>query len=67
MSFAKSIELSAESPDSFEKAVVMGIERATKTLSNVRSVWVKDQEAILENDRVSRYRVHLKVTFSLND
>lgn len=67
MSFAKSIELSAESPDSFERAVVMGIERATKTLSNVHSVWVKDQEVVIENDRATRYRVHLKVTFSLND
>ncbi len=67
MSFAKSIEITAESPDSFERAVQMGCERATKTLTDVHNIWVKDQQVILENDKISAYRVHLKVTFTMRD
>lgn len=67
MSVAKVIELIAQSPESFEEAVQEGLRRATKTIENVQSVWVKDQEIIVENGKASLYRVALKVTFVLKD
>lgn len=62
----QAIELSAESSASFEDAIRTGIERARSTLDNLKSVWVKDQEILLDGDN-PRYRVWLKATFELQD
>ncbi len=64
-SFAKTIELSAESPTSFQDAIQEGIRYASQTLRNIRSAWVKDQEVLVSDGAVTGYRVHLKVTFLL--
>ena len=65
MSVAKIIEISAESPDSFEEAIREGIRRASQTVKNIKSAWVADQLVEVEGDRVVAFRVHLKVTFVL--
>jgi len=65
MSVAKIIEISAESPDGFEAAIREGIERAAKTVHNIRGAWVKDQQVTVEAGKISTYRVDLKVTFVL--
>lgn len=65
MSVAKIIEISAESPQSFEDAVVNGITRASKTIHGITSAWVKEQQVVVNNGKVSLYRVDLKVTFIL--
>lgn len=66
MSVAKIIELSADSPKSFEDAVVQGISRASKTIHGIKSAWVKEQHVVVENDKVALYRVDLKITFVLD-
>ncbi|MDK2741678.1 MAG: dodecin family protein [Nitrospira sp. BO4] len=66
MSVAKIIEISAESPASFEDAIVQGIARASKTVHGIKSAWVKEQHVVVENNKVSLYRVDLKVTFVLD-
>lgn len=63
MSIAKVIEISTESKESFEDAVRQGIERAAQTVENIKSAWVKEQQVVVENGRVSLFRVDLKVTF----
>lgn len=67
MSVAKIAEITSESSEGFDAAVRSGIERATRTLKNVRSVWVKDHEISVSNNRPERYRVTMKVTFVLED
>ena len=67
MAVARITEIISSSPNSFEEAVNQGIERACKTLQQVKSAWVKDQNALIENGKVTEYRVNLKVTFILND
>lgn len=67
MSVASISEISATSSKSFEDAIQQGIARATKTLRHVRSAWVKEQEVQVEGDRISVYKVVLKVTFVLED
>ena len=62
-SIAKIIELSADSEKGFDDALHTGIIRANETLRNVRSVWVKDHEVLVEQGRPKVYRLHLKVTF----
>ncbi len=66
MSVAKIIEISCESPKSFEDAVQNGITRASKTIHNIKSAWIKEQQVVIESDKVSMYRVDLKVTFVLD-
>lgn len=66
MSVAKTIEISAESPVSFEAAVQEGVTKASETIKNIRSVWVKDQSATVENGKITGYRVNLKLTFELS-
>jgi flavin-binding protein dodecin len=67
MSVAKVVEILASSPDGFDEAVRTGVERASKTLEGIKGVWVKDQQVVVENGKVTEYRVALKVTFVLND
>ena len=68
MSVARVTEIKASSTKSFEDAVQVGVARASKTLKNVKSAWVQNQEVIVDgNGRISEYRVHLKVTFILED
>ncbi|MGA6826216.1 dodecin family protein [Nitrospira sp. NS4] len=66
MSVAKIIEISAESPKSFEDAIQNGIARAAKTVHGMKSAWVKEQHVLVENNKVTLYRVDMKVTFVLD-
>lgn len=67
MSVARVTEIVAASPTSFDDAVKVGVARASKTLDNVKGAWLQDQEVIVDDGSVKEYRVHLKVTFILND
>ena len=67
MSVAKVTEIIASSNKSFDDAVAQGVERASKTLKNITSAWVKDQSVEVTNGSISSYRVVLKVTFVLAD
>ena len=67
MTVARITEISSVSAASFQDAIVQGVERANKTLKNVKGAWVKDQEVSIENGKVTGYKVVLKVTFVLTD
>ena len=67
MSIARVTEISATSPKSFDDAVAKGVERASDTLRNVVSAWVKEQSVKVENGKVAPYQVNLMVTFLLED
>lgn len=65
MSVARIVEISSTSDKSFEDAIMQGIGRASKTLRDIKSAWVKDQEVTVQNNKVVAYKVILKVTFVL--
>jgi flavin-binding protein dodecin len=65
MTIAKVSEITSTSTKSFEDAVQQGVKRATKTLKNLTSAWVADQEVMVENGKITAYRVRLRVTFIL--
>ena len=68
MSVARVTEIKSSSTKSFEDAIQVGVARATKTLKNVKSAWIENQEVLVDdNGRISEYRVELKVTFVLVD
>lgn len=65
MSVARVTEITAGSTKSFEDAVKKGIDRANKTLKDVKGAWIRDQKLIVEDGKVAEYRVNMKVTFVL--
>ena len=67
MAVARITEISSVSSVSFEDAIKQGVDRANKTLKNVKGAWVKDQEVTIDNGKVTGYKVILKVTFILAD
>jgi flavin-binding protein dodecin len=67
MAIAKVIELSSASPQSFEDAIKKGLERASKTVENIQGIWINEQHAKVENNKITEWRVNMKITFVLND
>lgn len=67
MSIARITEISSTSTTGFEDAIQQGINRATKTLRNVRSAWVKEQQVRVDKGKITQYQVNLMVTFVLED
>ena len=64
---ARVTDIIAASPISFEDAVKVGFERATKTLRGVTGLRVLEQRVAVEDDKVFEYRVRLEVIFVLED
>jgi dodecin len=67
MSVAKVSEISATSTKGFEDAVQKGLKRASKTLRNIRSAWIKEQQVRYEKGKITEYQVNMMVTFVLDD
>ena len=65
MAVIKVVELMSESEESWEDTAREVVERATQTLRNIRSVYVKEFEAVVEDGEIARFRVNCKVTFAL--
>ncbi len=67
MSIARVTEISATSTKGFEDAVKQGVKRASKTLRNVTSAWVKEQSVTVSNGKIAHFQVNLMITFVLED
>lgn len=68
-SVARVTEISSRSETSFEDAMKVGIERASQTLRNLRSAWIKEQEVTLDpqSGQIKSYEVVMKITFVLEE
>ena len=62
-SIAKVIEVIAESEKSFDDAVEAALEEASKTVDDIKSIWVENMTAVVEEGEIARWRVNAKVTF----
>jgi flavin-binding protein dodecin len=67
MPVAKVTEISSSSKKGFEDAIQNGMQRANKTLRNVKGAWVAGMKVECDKGKITEYRVNLKVTFVLND
>lgn len=65
MSILKVIEVLANSEISWEDATRKGVTQAAKSLKNIRSVYVKEHSAAVNDGKILEYRVTLKLTFEL--
>lgn len=67
MSVAKVSEITATSSESFDDAVKQGIERANKTLDRIQGAWINEMKVDVDDGKITKYRVNMKVTFVLKD
>ena len=65
MAVLKVIEVLSNSNKSWEDATKKAVIEATKTVKNIKSVYVQDQSAVVKNGEVSEFRVNLKLTFEV--
>ena len=67
MTVAKISEISSTSTVSFEDAINQGLVRANKTIRNIRSAWIKEQQVRLDKGVIIEYQVNMLLTFVLDD
>jgi flavin-binding protein dodecin len=67
MSVGRVTEITSTSSKSFEDAIQQGIARATSTLRNVKSAWIKEQEVRIENGNIVEYQVDMLISFVLDE
>jgi hypothetical protein len=65
MSTLKVIEVLSESDKSWEDAAQTAVTRANDTVRNVRSIYIKNLEAKVENGKIKKYRINGKISFTL--
>lgn len=62
----KVIELLAESDKSWEDAAAQAVEHASKTLHNIKSIYIKNFEAKVEGNKIVKYRIDANISFLLD-
>ena len=65
MSVLKVIEILGNSTVSFEDAVQNVIDEASKSIKNIKSVYIKDMQVTVNDYKIKEYRVNTKVTFGI--
>jgi dodecin len=63
MAVVKVIELLAESEKSWEDAAREAVAEASKTIHGIRSVYISEFQASVENNQVKNFRLNVKVSF----
>jgi dodecin len=63
----KVIEIIAQSDKSWESAANIAIKEASKTIKNIKSIYIKEQQALVENNRITQYRITAKISFVIDD
>ena len=62
----KVIEVLAESDKSWEDAASQAVTRASKSVHGIKSIYIKDMEAKVENNKITKFRISAKVSFMLD-
>ncbi|MGB3149504.1 MAG: dodecin family protein [Maribacter sp.] len=66
MSVLKVIEVLSNSDNSWEDAAQNAVSHASKSVKNIRSVYINEQSATVEDGKMVNYRVNVKITFEVN-
>jgi len=65
MTVLKVIEIMASSEKSWEDATKLAVQNAGKTVKEIRSVYVQDMSAVVKNNKITEFRVNVKITFEV--
>ena len=63
MAIAKVVEVTSSSQKSFEDAIQTGISKVTETVKNLQGAWINEQKVIIQDNKITEYRVNLKISF----
>jgi len=67
MTVLKTIEIMADSEKGWKDATQKAVEQASKTVKQIKSVWIQDHSATVENGKIAKYRVHTRITFEIEN
>lgn len=67
MSMLKVVEVLAESDKSFDDAAQVAVTNAGKTVRNIKSIYIKEMTASVDNNQITKYRINAKISFTLED
>ena len=67
MAVVKVIEILAESNVSWEDAAQNAVTEVAKTVSNIQNLYVKNTQAIVQGNKIVKYRVDAKVSFLVQE
>ena len=62
----KVIEVLSESPQSWEDAAALAVAKAAETMHGIKSIYIKNFEARVENNQIVSYRINANITFMLD-
>lgn len=65
MALIKVVEIMANSGKSWEDAAQNAVKQAAKTIKNIKSIYVKEQTAVVNGENITEYRVNLKISFEV--
>lgn len=63
MSMVKVIEVIAESKKSWDEAADNAVKEASKSVRNIKSLYVQEMQAVVEDGKISKYRLNAKISF----
>lgn len=66
MAVLKVIEVLASSTESWEDAASNALAHASKSVKNIKSLYVNEQNAVVANGKIKEYRMNCKITFEVN-
>jgi flavin-binding protein dodecin len=67
MAIVKVIEVLAESDTSWENAAQQALDEASRTIRNIRSIYIKEFQAIVRDDEIEKFRINAKISFVVDD
>ncbi|MBE9554534.1 MAG: dodecin domain-containing protein [Proteobacteria bacterium] len=67
MTMLKVIEVLAQSDKSWEDAATNAVKQAAETVRGIKSIYIKEMEASVEDGKIVQYRVNAKITFLLGE
>ncbi|MGZ8557022.1 MAG: dodecin family protein [Chitinophagaceae bacterium] len=65
MAIIKVLELMSSSTKSWEDAAQQAVIEASQTLKNIRSLYIKDHSAVVNNNKIVEYRITAKLSFEI--
>jgi dodecin len=67
MAIVKVIEILAESDTSWEDAAQRALDEASMTVRNIRSIYIKEMQAIVKDNKIDKFRIDAKISFLFDD
>ena len=66
MGILKVIEVLSSSNKSWEDATEKAVEKASKSVDDIKSAFVQSQSVTVKDGKVDEYRVNVKITFEVH-